>query len=301
MKRIAVLIAAALLAACGANDAPVNPPRPDDQPACSTSTHRDAPSLPLFTVNPLGTLSDVTCNWQHYQAADAFCVKLDGIEIAPGGTGVLTDGTDPACAFSGFAPGDTGLYRFAFTVPTLCAGCRRLFIDFSTIPADDPGSFTFYAHGHAYYRIQSGNFTYTIEPTSHSPNTKNFFNDKLVSPPGTPIEAAIGAVDTRDMAYVTDVGHFIHTAIQGAHYIGPWYVNRDGERIHGLYVDVNVGDATSMGSPGLDALFYSTGYDSGQTTCVVNGVPQTTDVDVLYTGCVDRVGGSGDAYDPFGE
>jgi hypothetical protein len=275
---------------------------PDDIP-CTTSTVLAAPvppESPLFTLDPLGKATDVTCKWQHYQPAAQFCVPLDGIEYAPGGTGPLTDGSDPACAFSGFSPSDSGLYKFDFAVPTLCPGCRRLFIDFATIPADDAAKLLYYAHGHAYYRVSSANPSYSIEPTSHSPNTKDFFNDKLVSPPGSPVEALVRVADTYDMAYVTDVVHFIHTAIQGVHYIGPWYVNREGERIHGIYLDVDAGSATAFGVPSFDAFFYQAGYNSGQDTCFnSDGTPMVNDADLLYGGCVDRIGGSSDAFDPF--
>jgi hypothetical protein len=305
MKRASLLLAATLvLAGCSSSSQTQVggdvPDVPDEE--CVTSTQLAAPEppeSPAFLIDPIGTLTDVTCDWQHYQPAAQFCVKLDGIEFAPGGTGVLTDGHDPACADSGFAADETGLYKFDFAVPTLCPGCRRMFVDFTTIPPDEPGAQLFYAHGHAYYRIESANQTYTVEPIAHSPNTKNFYNDKLVSPPGTPVETFVGAADTHDMAYVTDTVHFIHTAIQGVHYIGPWYVNRDGERIHGLYLDVNVGDATSGGNPSYDAFFYQSAFNSGQDTCFANGVPMTTDGDLLYGGCVDRIGGSREAYDPF--
>jgi hypothetical protein len=169
-----------------------------------------------------------------------------------------------------------------------------MFFDFDRIPADAPP--LYYAHGHAYYRISSMNPFYTVDPIAHSPNTKNFFNDKLVSPPGTPVETLIGAIDTHDMAYVSDTVHFVHTAIQGPHYIGPWYVNRDGVRIHGLYVDVNVGDAQSFGAPNFDRFWYQAGFNTGTAICNPSDYP---DADLLYGGCVNQPGGSRDAYDPF--
>jgi hypothetical protein len=296
---------AALLCACGGNTDPMatsSAPQSDgdDLPFvvtnCSTPLKApNPPESPAWQLDPIGPLVDVTCDWQRYQPAEVSCVKLDGIEYAPGGVGVLTDGSDPACQFSGFAEDETGLYRVEIPNPILCAGCRRMFIDFARIPADS--GLLYYAHGHAFYHVSSLNPFYTIEPVSHSPNTKNFYNDKLVSPPGTPVETLIGAIDTHDMAYVTDTKYFVHTAIQGPHYIGPWYVNRDGERIHGIYLDVNVGDAMSLGSPQFDQFFYQVGYNSGQVYC--NPIAPATDADILYGGCVDRPGGSRDAYDPF--
>ncbi len=269
---------------------------------CTTSTVISEPAIPespLFTLDPLGPMLDVTCEWQHYQPADDFCVKLDAPEFTPGGTGPLYDGRDPACQFAGFAESDTGLYKVQIPTPPLCAGCRRVFMDFSAIPEDDAAAGLFYAHGHAFYRIMSLNPTYTIEPNSHSPNTKNFYNDKLVSPPGTPIEQGVGALDTHFMAYVTHTRFFAHTGAQGVHYIGPWYVNRDGERIHGIYVDVNVGDAMASGDPDFDAFRYMTSYNSGQVTCFDNLSAMTSGGNMLYGGCFDRIGGSSIALDPF--
>jgi hypothetical protein len=301
MRKLAPLLVFAL-AACGGGSPTGVATTPQDQTPqapfevvnCSTPLAApNPPASPLWTLDPMGPLVDVTCDWQRYQPADASCVKLDGIEFAPGGTGALTDGNDPACAFSGFAPEDTGLYRVEIPIPILCPGCRRMFIDFSRI-ADDPGAAV--ARGHAYYHIASLNFTYTVEPIAHSPNTKNFYNDKLVSPPGTPLETIAGAIDTHDMAYVTDTVYFIHTAIQGQHYIGPWYVNREGQRVRGLYLDVNVGDAQSFGSANFDQFYYEAGVNTGGVLCNPSSYP---DADLLYGGCVNQPGRSIDAYDPF--
>jgi hypothetical protein len=103
--------------------------------------------------------------------------------------------------------------------PPLCTGCRRLFIDFSKI-----GAGTSYAHGHAYYRLASANFTYTVDPIAHSPNTKNFTNDKLLAPSGSLQEKVLD----------------------------------------GAYFDVDVADATAFPSAQLNAIGYAAGFDSGQ-------------------------------------
>lgn len=293
------------LAACGpggdggAPDAPMDAPAAAAKCASTQVPAANPPESPSFTLDPLGPFVDVTCDWQRFQPADAFCVKLDAPEFTPGGVGTLTDGNDPACAFSGFTPQDTGLYKVVIATPILCPGCRRLFIDLSRIPPDDPALQLFYAHGHAFYRMMSANPGYTLDPIAHSPNTKNFTNDKLLAPAGSPLEQLIGAADTRFMSYVTGTRFFIHTAIQGPYYIGPWYVNRDGERIGGVYLDVNVIEAAPFGAPDLDAIRYMTAYNSGQLTCPDNAAPFTSGGDLLYGGCVDRIGGSSDAWDPF--
>lgn len=313
MKFTQIWIGAALamaLTACGSdgNDSAAAPASasggstvtPD--PTCTTSAvvgDQQIPNSPLFTADPMGPMLDVTCEWQRYQPADDFCVQINAPEFTPGGTGPLMDGRDPACQFSGFTPEDTNLYKVQLTTPPLCPGCRRVFFDFSAIPEDDPASQLFYAHGHVFYRVSAFNPTYTIDPDSHSPNTKNFYNDKLVSPPGTPIEQLVGALDTYFMAYVTHTSKFAHTGAQGSHYIGPWYVNRAGERIHGAYVDVNVGNATSFGDPNADAFRYLAVYNTGQATCPDNLSPDYAGVNFLYAGCVDGRGGSSIALDPF--
>lgn len=247
------------------------------------------PENPLFTLDPIGPLSDVTCNWQHFQPAESFCVQLDAPEFTPGGSGVLTDGSDPACRFSGFSAADQDLYKVEISTPILCAGCRRFFIDMSQIPEGQ-------SLGHAFYAIASFNPTYTIEPIAHSPNTKNFTNDHLLSPPGTPIATIIGAQDLYAKDYVTHTTQFAHTAIQGPYYIGPWYVNRAGQRIHGLYVDVNVGDAMDFGNANLNAIRYIGGYNSGLCPDALLNMPG---MNFLYAGCADHPGFSSIALDPF--
>jgi hypothetical protein len=175
--------------------------------------------------------------------------------------------------------------------PALCAGCRRLFIDFSKIPAANAPP-ALYARGHAYYHLVSANPTYTVAPVAHSPNTKNFTNDKLVTPDGSPQAQVIGQFDLHAMAYVTDTAHFVHTAAQGPYYIGPWYLNRRGQRIDGVYLDVDVADATQLpGGSQANGIAYMAGFDSG------TGCP--ADDDAYYGGCVDAGGGSAETIDPF--
>ncbi len=153
----------------------------------------------------------------------------------------------------------------------------------------------YYPRGHVFYRLASSNLTYTVDPIDHSPNTKNFTNDKLLAPYGSPQESVIGAGDLHQMfGYVTDTAHFVHTAIQGPYYIGPWYVNRSGRRIHGVYFDVDVADATSFGSAQLNAINYVAGFNSGQY-CPVD------DQDFAYGGCADWWGYSVSSVNPLGK
>jgi len=232
-----------------------------------------------FQADSIGPITDVTANWQYYQPASAFCIQPDAPQYTPGGTGATATGKERACHRSGFAKRATGLYKVQIRTPILCPGCRRLFIDFSKSTA---------AHGHVYYHLASANFSYTVDPLEHSPNTKNFTNDKLVTPEGSLQELIIAAIDLHAIAYVADTAHFVHNAIQGPYYIGPWYLNRKGQRIHGVYLDVQ---ATPIGNAQLDAVSYVDGFNSGQLC--------PTDADLLYGGCVDDWSFSVSSVDPF--
>jgi hypothetical protein len=255
-----------------------------------TCAAAQAASPPPFQQNPMGPMRDVTKHWRDYQPGTAFCVKPDVKQYTPGGDGATATGRDRACRRSGFRKSATRLVKISVRTPGLCAGCRRLFIDFSKIPKKNAPPL-YYAHGHVYYHLASGNPTYTGDPIAHSPNTKNFTNDKLVAPYGSPEEQAAGAFDLHAISNVSDTAHFIHTKAQGPYYIGPWYVNRRWQHIRGLYVDVNVADATKYPGPGVNAIYYMAGFNSGQAC--------PSDDDAYYGGCTDAGGGSATSVDPF--
>ncbi len=245
-----------------------------------------------FQNDPMGRLRDVTERYRHYQPARRFCVKPSVTTYTPGGTGATATGSDRACRRSGFPRRARGLVKIHVHTPGFCTGCRRLFIDFSKIPrttAYGDG----HAQGHAYYHLTSINNTYTVDAKAHSPNTKNFTNDKLVAPHGSPQEQLTGAFEMHAIDYVTDTRNFIHTASQGPYYIGPWYLNRAGERIHGVYLDVDVADATQWPNPQLNAIGYAAGFNS-RGFC-------PTDDDSFYAGCFDWWGMSSNTIDPFGD
>jgi hypothetical protein len=225
-------------------------------------------------------MRDVTAHWGRYQPAGVFCVKPQKPEYTPGGTGPTVTGADPACRHSGFPRQARGLVVIRVRTPTLCPGCRRLFIDFSKIPAADRPP-DYFPRGHIFYRLFSPNFTYTVDPIAHSPNTKNFTNDKLLAPNGSPQEQVIGAFDLHQaFGYTSDTRNFIHTDIQGPYYAGPWYLNRAGRRIGGVYFDVDVADATRFpGGSQANDISYAAGFNARQ---VCPG-----DQDSLYGGCVD--------------
>jgi hypothetical protein len=264
MVRRTLLLAAGLALAIGAGTA-----------------HAAAP----FQADSLGPISDVTADWQHYQPASAFCIQPDAPQYTPGGTGATATGSDPACRMSGFGQDATGLVKVAIPTPALCAHCRRLFIDLSKIPTSGG------ARGHAYYHLAAVNFTYTVDPVAHSPNTKNFTNDKLLAPAGSLQEQILAAIDLHAVAYVTDTALFVHNAIQGPYYIGPWYVNSAGDRINGVYLDVNTADAAHLPIPELNQLGYMDGFNSGRLC--------PSDADAFYVGCVDDLGLSASTVDPF--
>src|SRR4051794_28740062 len=243
-----------------------------------------------FQNDPMGRLRDVTEHWRHYQPAGRFCVKPDTTTYTPGGNGADATGRDRACRRSGFSRHAKALVKVHVRTPSFCAGCRRFFIDFSKIPKKTAAG-DGHAQGHAYYHLDSINNSYTVDAKAHSPNTKNFTNDKLIAPNGSPQEQLIGAWDLHAIEYVTDTRSVIHTGSQGPYYIGPWYENRHHKRIHGVYLDVDVADATQWPNPQLNAIGYIAGFNSGDVC--------PTDDDSFYAGCFDWWGMSSNTIDPF--
>jgi hypothetical protein len=268
--------------------------------AAAVASAHDLPATP-FTQDPMGALVDVTDRWTDYQPADAFCVRPDVFQVT--GIGPTVDGNDPACAFSGWSPADAGLVQIEVSTPALCNGCRRLFIDYATIPAEDAAPAR-YARGHAYFHMGSLNPSYTVEPIAHSPNVKNFTNDKLVVPDGSLQEPIVWAFDSHDRAYTGNTVHTVHSEPQGPYYTGPWYVNRDGVRISGAYLDIVVvtGLAPLPGDHRLNEIGYFAGFHSGGTPCPdeLIGGGTYADGDGFYGGCVDGVGAGREIIDPFG-
>jgi hypothetical protein len=244
-----------------------------------------------FQDDSLGPIRDVTGSWRYYQPAGAFCIRPEAGEYTPGGVGATVTGRDAVCRRSGFGRSARGLVEIRVRTPTLCPGCRRLLIDFSKIPRTDAPP-SYYARGHIFYRLQSPNFTYTVDPLDHSPNTKNFTNDKLLAPSGSPQEQLIGGLDLHQLAgYAGDTANFVHTAIQGPYYIGPWYLSGRGRRIYGVYLDVDVAGATQFPNPQANAINYAAGFNSG-SLC-------PNDDDSFYGGCVDWWSYSVSSVDPY--
>ena len=279
------------------------------------------PANPYFQ-DPLGPISDVSNDWLHYQPAEEFCIKTDVFTYPADGPFVT--GSDPACAFSGWSPTDTGLYKFTLanlkrysfsdrgeyapgdgspaprTTPTLCAGCRRIFLDFSKIPASNSPPY-YYAHGHAYLRFMSYNFGYYADPYAHSPNMKNFTNDKLFVPEGSVQSNFVIPFDTHGMEYVTDTAHYAHASDQGPWYIGPRYVNTAGEWINGVYLDIDVASSGPYGGTGVDEIGYQSGFNDGESSMFNDGESYCFDNDgnYFYGGCFNHFGGSTRGVDPW--
>jgi hypothetical protein len=233
-----------------------------------------------FHYDALGPIRDVTAHWRRYQPATTFCIRPETDEYTPGGIGPTVTAANPACRHSAFARTTRGLVVIHVRTPPLCPGCRRLFIDFSKIPRSGSAGRP-YPRGHVFYRLESFNSTYTLDPIDHSPNTKNFTNDKLLSPSGSAQEEIIGALDLHQaFGYTTDTRSFIHTHIQGPYYTGPWYLTASGRRIRGVYFDVDVAGATPYpGGARANEIGYIGGFNSGR---VCPG-----DQDSFYGGCVD--------------
>ncbi|MGH2728682.1 MAG: hypothetical protein ACRDKS_17060, partial [Actinomycetota bacterium] len=184
----------------------------------------------------------------------------------------------------------------------LCNGCRRLFLDYAEIPDANDGVVR-HAHGHSYFHYGSLNPTYTVEPIAHSPNVKNFSNDKAVVPEDSPWEPVVWAFDTHNRTYTGNTVHVVHSNVQGPYYTGPWYVNTAGERILGAYLDIKV--AGELGAlPGdhrLNEIGYFAAFHSGEPTCPdeVIGGGMYADGDAFYGGCIDGFGAGRETIDPF--
>ena len=264
-----------------------------------------------FFQDPIGPMIDVTDDAAAYQPATTFCIKPNVVDPTDQLLGVPTDQTtppsDPDCAASiaaGLAPSDAGnLYKGHITAPPLCKGCRRLFFDYSQIPANDPAKYLYYAHGHIYLRLNSLNPTYTVNPVAHSPNIKNFTNDKLVAPSGTLLETLAAAFDTHAIAYTGDTANYAHTAAQGPYYVGPSYLHckpggQHCTRIDGSYLDVRLGHRMPLSF--LNEISYIAGFNAGDPFCFEN-VPSLRDGNLLYAGCADNFGFSSTRFDPYAD
>lgn len=261
------------------------------------------PSSPL-TQNPLGPLRDVTAAWQRYQPATEFCVKPNVYEFSNdvtfSGDADSVTGADRVCRRSGFRRTDTGLHKVRIRTPLLCAGCRRLFLDYARIPHANAAP-NFYAHGHAYFHLQSFNPSYTADPLAHSPNIKNLTNDKLVAPAGSTQEQFFHGFDLHAISYTGDTANVAHSPSQGPYYAGPRYLSRSGRWITGAYVDVDAAGGQALPNDTLNDIGYSAGFNSGEATCPDNVVQngQYRDGNYYYGGCVDHFGGSAGTVNPY--
>lgn len=282
--------------------------------AGGTAQGDELPDTP-FTQDPLGPLLDVTNDWARYQPRAAFCVKPDAVFQFPGPEGPPLTGADPDCAASDYGPSDQGLIKIrtdglsgdcgTCTPDVLCAGCRRLFLDYSKIPATNEPP-RLYAHGHAYFHFSSFNPSYTIEPVAHSPNIKNFTHEKLFVPDSSPHQPFVYGFDTHNRAYTGNTVHIIHNTDQGPFYTGPWYVNRDGDRITGAYVDIMVDPdyAAPPQAHRLNEIGYGAGFHSGEEICFDEILgrrfgDQYRDGDGFYGGCIDGFGSGRATINPF--
>jgi hypothetical protein len=250
--------------------------------ASASSVSSSSPQSPL-TDDPLGPLENVTANWGFYQPATDFCITPDVYEL-PGFT-------PSPCSADVSGTSTSGTYDVKISTPPLCAGCVRLFIDYSKI-VPDTGALR-YSHGHAYFRLSSLNPTYTSDPVGHSPNVKNLTNDYLVAPPGSLSSAITAQVDPHLLAYAADTAKFAHTDAQGPYYVGPGYYNTAGDFIDGTYVDIDLNGAKELGSA-LDPITYQAGFDSDPKTCPDSelGGPAYADGNYFYAGCVNWMGSS---------
>lgn len=249
----------------------------------------DTVALPIC-VAALGPLRDVTSNWQSYQPALVQPVPISDYvadpEDAPPPAGVGVCGGEAAhppppipasteanalpAPAPGPPPGDnspfTGSHycqlRYLSTdFDALCAGCRRVLVDYSAIPAGNatsPG-----ADGHWAARFNAGSdFTPTMPFNGHSPNVKNLCADKstlLNTAPGSDCLPALAQFDEHAMELEGDSSIFHHFPFEGRYFNGPAYLAGDGvgvpyHWVHGAYFDLNLGGAAGL------PVWYSMGY-----------------------------------------
>lgn len=264
-------------------------------PSVAAGTHRTSvralsdPTAPFD--NPLGPFVDVTSDWQHYQPSSDFCIDPNVVDI-PAASDATATGANPACRHSGFAASATGLVEVKITTPPLCDTCRRYFLNYALIAPNTPSAPT--SHGHAYFRPMSFNQTYTVSPTAHSPNIKNFTNDQLVTPPESLQFAVVSRIDPGLMTFAADTANFAHTAVQGPYYVGPWYLNSAGQRIDGAYVDIDLGQAAQLPNATLNEVAYAAAFDDDPSTCIdaVLLGQKYADANYLYGGCLNSFGAS---------
>lgn len=262
--------------------------------------HDAEPDTP-FTQDPIGPLVDVTVDWQEHQPAECFYVRPDVFEFSGDDEARTRDPeSEPEeCLNPGFDLATEETYRVEIETPPLCPGCRRLFLDYSAIPPEnDPPDY--YARGHAYFSFRSWNVTYTADPRSHSPNVKNVRNDEFFVPPGAPWEPFAHGFDLYAMSYAADPANTAHTEAMGPYYVGPWYVNRDGAKVFGAYLDVDAVSAEDLRNPRLNEIRYGAAFNSGEATCPDNVLfgGEFADGNYGYGGCIDRFGGSGHGVNP---
>jgi hypothetical protein len=247
-----------------------------------------AEPMPMV-LDAMGPLVDVTDNWTDYQPSESFCVTLDGFD----GYTAFSGDAGPTCEGS-----DDLLVEIQ--TPELCDGCMRMFINYEAIPAEnDMAAGLLYARGHVFFHLGGFN-AYTADPLAHSPNIKNFTNDKFIAPYGSPQEQVATQFDTRSIAYVGSTSKHTHSEVQGPYYVGPTYRNTEGRLIRGAYVDVTI-PGSSAGSPEADGIRYWVGYNAGEATCPDNVLFEGTyaDGNYGYAACAAHPAISESVIDPF--
>lgn len=253
------------------------------------ATSARAEPMPMV-LDAMGTFVDVSASWQDYQPSESFCVALDGFD----GYTSFSGNAGPTC------PDSEDLLVEIETPPLCIPNCRRLFIDYSSIPAEnDAAGGLFYARGHVFFRLHAFN-NYTADPIAHSPNIKNVTNDKFFAPYDSPQETVATELDTRAISYVGSTLRHTHSEVQGPYYVGPTYRNTEGHLIRGAYIDVNV-PANAAGAPEMDGIRYWVGYNAGEATCpdnvVFNG--DYADGNYGYAACASHPAISESVIDPF--
>jgi hypothetical protein len=143
----------------------------------------------------------------------------------------------------------------------LCAGCRRIFIDYAAIPLGNyvsPAPPAGDGHWAARFTLDFS-FSATTPFNAHSPNFKNLCSDKKFNPAkGSDCIQGVSQFDMYGHDFEGDTTVFHHFPYEGRYYNGPAYLAgtspADYHWVQGAYFDVDPAGASQLG------VFYNAGY-----------------------------------------
>jgi hypothetical protein len=295
-RPVRALVQVVLLATLGASGAAALPVTAGAQ----VSNPCDAQSPPPVCDSALGPLVDVTANWSYYQPAlvqpipisdycpnEPTCSNGDIEDAQPGGAGWCGTETvnqpssgpniPPSTEVSGlpsfiisapppgkYTPYNGSPYCILQYIPDdftpLCAGCYRVFLDYSAIPFGTYNSVSPASDGHwAGHFATDDSFSATTPFNGHSPNFKNLCSDKFINPaPGAGCGPPISQSDLFGHNLEGDSTIFHHYPKEGRYFNGPAYLAGTGPAdyhwVNGAYFDVDPAGIAEL------PVWYNVGY-----------------------------------------